>query len=426
MTVRTRTAVVCAAAAAAALLAYYLVAWAQVSPLRERGTDFSDSYVAAQLVRDGQGASLYDQRAEHARHLQQLPPGTVIDLPFITPPTSALLAMPFTLTDPGTAFRLWSLCQLALLALAIVIACRAAPWPRGMHSAVRWGAVALGLAGVATFSFLLLGQIDGVAALGLAAAYALWRRDRAGWAGFCLALGFASTKPHLAVGLAVFLVARRDWRAVAGAAMGVAAAVAASLLTAGPAALGGFVSSLIFALGNTPATSTVGTTGLAASWLGTGGGATAFGLAGSLVALAGCAVLGARSAGRPMRLEAALAGALALSLVASPHVLAHDLVLLAPAFGWCLARAAAADGAAAAWPGQAAGRLLTGWVGLNLLVDLDTGNSAPAPPGRLVPWALLLAGAAALVACGLRLPRTRLAELRLQSGSGSGAGGSSE
>jgi len=126
------------------------------------------------------------------------------------------------------------------------------------------------------------------------------------------------------------------------------------------------------------------------------------------LALAGCAVLGARSAGRPMRLEAALAGALALSLVASPHLLAHDLVLLAPAFGWCLARAAAADGTAA-WPSQAAGRLLTAWVGLNLLVDLDTGNSAPAPPGRLVPWALLLAGAAALVACGLRLPRARLA-----------------
>ena len=165
--------------------------------------------------------------------------------------------------------------------------------------------------------------------------------------------------------------------------------------------------------------------GLATSWLGTGVGATAFGLAGSLVALAGCAVLGARSAGRPMRLEAALAGALALSLVASPHLLAHDLVLLAPAFVWCLAQAAAADGTAA-WPGQAAGRLLTGWVGLNLLVDLDTGNSAPAPPGRLVPWALLLAGGAALVACGLRLPRARLAGLRLQSGSGSGAGGSSE
>ena len=128
MTVRTRTAVVCAAAAATALLAYYLIAWAQVSPLRERGTDFSASYVAALLVRDGQGPSLYDQRAEHARHVQLLPAGTVIDLPFITPPTTALLAMPFTLTDPGTAFRLWSLCQLALLALAIVIASRAATW----------------------------------------------------------------------------------------------------------------------------------------------------------------------------------------------------------------------------------------------------------------------------------------------------------
>src|SRR5205807_9140750 len=121
----------------------------------------------------------------------------------------------------------------------------------------------------------------------LAAAYALWRRDRAGWAGFCLALAFAATKPHLAVGLAVFLVARRDWRAVAGATAGVTAAVVASLLAAGPAALGGFASSLIFALGNTSAASTVGTARLAPSWLGPGAGATAPGLAGSPAALAG-------------------------------------------------------------------------------------------------------------------------------------------
>jgi len=425
MTVRTRTAALCAAAAATALLAYYLIAWAQVSPVRERGTDFSASYVAAQLVRDGQGASLYDQRVEHTHHLALLPPGTVIDLPFITPPTTALLAMPFTLTDPGTAFRLWSLAQLALLALALVIASRVAPWPRRVHPAVRWGAIGVGLAGVATFSFLLLGQIDGITALGLAAAYALWRRDRPGWAGLCLGLGFALTKPHLAVGLAVFLVARRDWRAVAGAATGVAAAAAASVVVAGPAAVGGFASSLVFALGNTPAASTVGAAGLAASWLGPGGGATALGVLGSLAALAGCAALGVRSAGLPLRLEAALGGALALSLVASPHLLAHDLVLLAPAFVWCLARAASAD-RDVAFPGPVAGRVLTGWVALNLLVDVDTGNSAAAPPGRLVPWALALAGVTALALTGARLPRTRVAALRLQSGSGSGAGGSSE
>src|SRR5207253_7780213 len=287
---------------------------AQVSPVRERGSDFSVSYVAAHILRDGQGASLYEQRVEHARHLALLPPGTVIDLPFITPPTAALLALPFTLADPGTAFRIWSLSQLALLALAVVIASRAAPWPTRTRPGARWAAVLLGVAGAATFSFLLLGQIDGFPALGLASAYALWRRDRPGWAGLCLALGFAATMPHLAIGLAVFVLARRHWSALAGAASGVAAAAAASLV-AGPAALGGFASSLVFALGNTPAASTLGAAGLAASWLGGGTAGAVLGLAGSLAALAACGVLGVRSARTPARLEVTLAGALTLSLV---------------------------------------------------------------------------------------------------------------
>ncbi len=72
---------------------------------------------------------LYDQQAEHSRHLTLLPAGTVINLPFITPPTTALLALPFTVLDPGTAFRVWSLVELLLLALAVWIAIRAGPWP---------------------------------------------------------------------------------------------------------------------------------------------------------------------------------------------------------------------------------------------------------------------------------------------------------
>ena len=101
MAVRTRRAVAIAAAVSTVLLAYYAIAWAQVTPLRERGTDFSASYVAALLVRSGDGGDLYDQSAEHARHLTLLPAGTIINLPFITPPTTALLALPFTALDPG-------------------------------------------------------------------------------------------------------------------------------------------------------------------------------------------------------------------------------------------------------------------------------------------------------------------------------------
>ena len=192
---RTRRAVAIATGVAAVLLAYYAITWAQVTPTRERGTDFSASYVAALLLRSGDGSQLYDQQVEHARHDQLLPAGTVINLPFITPPTTALLALPFTALDPGTAFRMWSVLELLLLVLAVWIAIRAGPWPARRAQGSRLAVLLMALAGGGTFAFLLLGQIDGFAALGLAAAYASWRGDRNALAGFWLGLAFAATKP---------------------------------------------------------------------------------------------------------------------------------------------------------------------------------------------------------------------------------------
>ena len=420
---RTRRAVAIATGVAAVLLAYYAISWAQVTPSRERGTDFSASYVAALLLRSGDGSQLYDQQVERARHLELLPAGTVINLPFITPPTTALLALPFTALDPGTAFRVWSMLELLLLVLAAWIAIRAGPWPALRARARRMPVVLMALAGGGTFAFLLLGQIDGFAALGLAAAYASWRGERSATAGFWLGLAFAATKPHLAIGLAIWLFARRDWRALAGASTGCALVAAVSLALVGPSGIGDFVSALGFAYGNTPVSSTLGVPGLIGSWFGGGTLPAVIGITGASVALAGCAVLGARSRRGSTTLEVSLAGAVALSLVASPHLLAHDLVILAPVFAWCAARAATVD--VTPWPGTAALRMIGAWAILGLVTLLDTGNSAPAPPGRLVPLVLLAVGAAALVITGSRSVAGRPARIALaQSGSGRGAGGS--
>jgi hypothetical protein len=419
--VRTRRAVVIATAVSTVLLAYYAISWAQVTPIRERGTDFSASYVAALLLRGDDGADLYNQQAEHARHLTLLPAGTVINLPFITPPTTALLVLPLTVLDPGTAFRVWSMIELILLALGVWVAIRAGPWPPLIGRAPRTATIMIAVAAGGTYAFLLLGQIDGLTALGLGAAYAAWRKDRPGAAGFLMALAFAATKPHLAIGLGVWLLARRDWRALAGAAAGCALVALVSLALVGPSGIAGFASALSFAAGNTPGASTLGVPGMVASWLGSG--AVMIGLAGSVIALAGCVLLGARSRGRPGALEASLAGAAALSLVASPHLLPHDLVILAPAFAWCMARAAATE--SATWPGLATIRVIAAWTVLAVLTLVDTGNAAPAPPGRLVPLGLLAIGIAALLTTASRTRAGNPSRVALaQSGSGSGAGGS--
>jgi hypothetical protein len=421
--VRTRRAVVIATAVSTVLLAYFAISWAQVTPVRERGTDFSASYVAAVMLRSGDGAELYDQQAEHSRHLALLPAGTVINLPFITPPTTALLALPFTVLDPGTAFRIWSLVELLLLALAVWIAIRAGPWPSRLGRAPRVATFLVAIAAGGTYAFLLLGQIDGIAALGLAAAYAAWRTDRSAAAGFWVALALAATKPHLAIGLGIWLIARRDWRALAGAAAGCALVAAVSLALVGWSGMAGFVSALSFAVSNTPGASTLGLPGLVASWLGGGAIPMAIGIAGSLIALTGCGVLGARSRRRPGALEASLAGAAALSLVASPHLLPHDLVILAPAFAWCAARAAAVE--IGPWPGLASIRVIAGWAVLGVLTLVDTGNAAPAPPGRLVPLGLIGVGVAALMIPALTARAANAGRVALaQSGSGRGTGGS--
>ena len=388
-----------------ALVLSYIVVWAGVSPVRERGSDFSVALVAGQLVRDGHGAQLYDQAFEHARHASLLPGGVTFNLPYISPPVTALLALPATLLDPGAAYRVWSLLQLGALGVALWMVYRVAPWPASVGRRARLAVVALAAASPATLVLLLMGQWDGLIALGLAVAYVSWRHDRPGTAGFALALALSLTKPHLGLGLAAFLLARRDGRAIAGAAAGVAIAVGLSLGTSGLAGLGGFAGALDGALTNTPPQSTLGLSGLVSSWIGSGPATAALVGVGSIAALVGAAVLGLRSR-RPGGLELALGGAVALSLLIAPHLLAHDLVLLAPPMvwvaAWALGFAAARDGAARApattWP-------LFVIVLLGALVAADAGNSASAPPGRVVPLGLVACGAAAVIA--LR-PRRRV------------------
>ena len=96
-----------------------------------------------------------------------------------------------------------------------------------------------------------------------------------------------------------------------------------------------------------------GASGLFGSLLGAGAGS--FGL--SIIAGLGAAMasgwLGAVSRRRRDLLEPAFAGAVVLSLFGSPHLLGHDLTLLAPAavaaLAWTTARDASAAGA---WPGR--------------------------------------------------------------------------
>ncbi|MEA2670037.1 MAG: hypothetical protein QOG45_257 [Chloroflexota bacterium] len=391
---------------AVAVLAYQLSFWAGLGHLDQMGSDFSASYVASTVWL--QGGNLYDQQLEIARHFALIPPGdhvTVIDLPFITPPLTAVLVAPLTLLDLPTAYRLASLLQYAMLVAAVAVAVRHAPWPSRAPAGLRAAALLGGLAGVGGWVLLLQGQWDGVSALSLALAYAAWRRGHRARAGAWLIGGALLAKPHLALGLAVWMLAWRDRRILAGAVAGAAAVIAASLLLAGPAACLAWVGSLGGSATHSPLPSLLGFTGLFGSWLRDGATAQALAAVCSVLAVGACWLLGGRARRRPDLLEASLAGAVALSLVAAPHLLTHDLSLLAPALAWAVAWAAT--------PVRIRDRRLAavacGWVMLNLAayLVLDIGRHPLTAPGRVMPLVLIAVGVIAARACGVSLRTSR-------------------
>ncbi|MGH7687557.1 MAG: glycosyltransferase 87 family protein, partial [Candidatus Dormibacteria bacterium] len=199
----------------------------------------------------------------------------------------------------------------------------------------------------------------------------------------------------LAAGVVAFMVGRRDWRGLAGAAAGAAVVAAGGLVTAGPAATSGFVHALLQPE-NSPPAQMQGVSGLIGSLFGGGLGPYAVSLLLGGVAALVAGWLGAITRRRSDLLEPTLLGAAALSLWASPHLLGHDLVILAPplvaTLAWAMTREVRQ---VRGWPGSLTLSLVAGWAALSIASDLDLGQNAVGLPGRLTPW-VLLAGAVAI------------------------------
>lgn len=123
-------------------------------------------------------------------------------LPFLAPAWAGLVAVPFELLGTDLGGRLWILFGLACLAAGLLLAVRPRP-P---------SAVLPAFASVPTALFLLNAQLDGLVALGVGAAVALWSRPYL--AG--LALGLTLMKPHLVVALGFALILGRLWKVLAG------------------------------------------------------------------------------------------------------------------------------------------------------------------------------------------------------------------
>ena len=384
------------AALCVALIAAYVVVWAHVSAMDIGRSDFTSTYVGGTLLREGHRADLYSDPLQAALHTTLIAPDREGNLPFVDAPLAALVASPVTLFPLQAAYRLWAVLQLAILVLAVLIAARAAPWPRDVRPAHRAVAVLAALACAGTLPQLLQAQWTPVTALGLALAYRDWRAGQYARGAALFAVCAALAKPHLALGIAAFMLGWRDRRVVFGALAGGLAAAAASVALIGPEGVGGFAQALTGSATRWDLATFVSFIGFPGALIGNGTAAQVAGIGGTVAACAVAAWLGARVRRDATLLEPALAGAAVLSLLAAPHVLMHDLVLIAPAAVWSVAYALRRGGDRTA-------TLLTSLApfGVLTLAGLSTiggGALAVAHGGMLAPGAvvtpalLLLAG----------------------------------
>jgi Glycosyltransferase family 87 len=398
---------------ASIVLAHYAQVWTVVPSSLAPTSDFAGTYVAATLIRTGHAAEIYDPAVERATLVASGAPATHDDIPFENPPAAALVAIPFSLLSAGTAWRAWSLFQLLLMLLSLGVVARAAPWPAALPRLPRLAIVLVTLAGFGTGLLIVEGQWDGVSVLGVALAYAAWRRGRPELAGFALGFTAAIAKPQLVIGIGAYMLGRRDWRGIAGALAGAALSLVIALVAVGPHALAGFVGA-VSTPHNSPTAEMQGSSGLFGSLLGQAPGVYFLSIGAGLLAAAVAGWLGTMAHRRPELLEPSLCGAVTLSLFASPHLLGHDLTLIAPvlvaALAWLAGRPTET-----LWPGPATLAVIAGWALLSFASLEDLAQNSVGLPGRATPWALLISGATwcALTVGAARSERARLRPQRL-------------
>jgi hypothetical protein len=295
------------------------------SPASRLSSDFTINYSAGVLVRQGHFAAPYDQ-AQLGAAMGRVAPDGAIDprLPFSLPLAAALPYAALSLLPFEVAFRLFQLLSAGLLLGAVLLLQRALPIGGGKFTL---GLVMSGLlAAVPTWGAFTEGQPTTWLFLGAAMVILALRSDSlalAAGAGMLLAV-----KPQYLPAYLIVLFAARRWRSLLSAAAG------GGLVLLSP--LAGGAGGLMAMVHNALSANQAVAIRLNESWVGVIGPAlparvatmVAIGL--YLVVLAGLGLLAWR---RPESMTgfAALAGTLAV--LASPHSLPHDLLILAVP-GW--------------------------------------------------------------------------------------------
>jgi hypothetical protein len=196
--------------------------------------DFLAYYTAGYLVRTGQGVHLYDPRVLEATERLLFPGHFNEPAGYPLPVFAAWLFATLSKLSFSAAYIAFiSIMAAALAGLLFVFNQLLAGVPKGQR-ALFLGCAALALPTLATIVF---GQVDFIALYGLLAGYILLRSERRTLAGIALCL--VLIKPQLLVGIGLYLLVKREWRAIGSlAAVGVPLLVVPALLTSPSTLLG--------------------------------------------------------------------------------------------------------------------------------------------------------------------------------------------
>jgi hypothetical protein len=190
--------------------------------------DFQAFYVGAEMVSHGEGSRLYDFDAQAAAQMRYVDPTrqvTLPDLPFLYPAAITILFVPFVRFPMAVAYALWTAVNLLILLGTVRLLQKLLPLPRDdrpLLAAVLFSPV---------YACLIKGQVSLVIFFLVVLAFYFLLRSRPLLAGF--ALGLATLKFQVVLGLLAVLALRRFWRVMAGSAIGTSVVAGASVLITG-------------------------------------------------------------------------------------------------------------------------------------------------------------------------------------------------
>lgn len=186
--------------------------------LRRPVVDFEEFYVAAQMIRHGDAAKLYDFPTQATYETKYVHPEQSLPVPtnpFLYPASTAILFVPLTALSLESAWSVWLGINLLLVLASVRLLQTALSLPQDD------GPLMVALVGAPVIVGLWIGQVCFLLLALWSFSFVAMCRKHVFLAG--LAIGFTALKFQLMFAFVIILLLRRSWKTLAGVVVGATA-----------------------------------------------------------------------------------------------------------------------------------------------------------------------------------------------------------